>query len=102
VINELTRADATAGAGISHDGGPGRIIPRIRHRRAIARGEQVFGTVGCRPATPRAASTTKLEVLRAQPVHPPGNLRITDGVPSLFVDLTDPSLPQPRLAPQNA
>ena len=35
------------------------------------------------------------------PFNPPGNLRITDGVPSLFVDLTDATLPKPRLQPRN-
>ena len=100
-VNELTRADMTAvtvfQAALPV---PGQVIPRDpRFRAAIAAGERHFERVGCAGChIPKLPLTDKGWVYsEPNPYNPPGNLRLSDGVESLSVDLTGSELPQPRL-----
>jgi cytochrome c peroxidase len=100
-VNELTRADMTAVAMFQATlPVPGRVIPRDeRFRAAIASGEQLFETIGCASChVPKLPLTNKAWVFsEPNPYNPPGNLRVSDGVASLRVDLTRADLPSPRL-----
>lgn len=103
--NEITRADMTAisvfQAALPV---PGRVIPRdARVRAAIASGEELFETVGCASChIPQLPLTNQGWVYsEPNPYNPPGNLRVSDGVPSLTVDLTRTDLPLPRLRAEN-
>jgi CxxC motif-containing protein (DUF1111 family) len=105
IVNELTRADVTAVCVFQATMAvPGRIIPGDKQiRQAIADGEQLFASVGCAgchvPALP--LDNQGWIYSEPNPFNPAGNLRISDGVPSLYVDLSDPTLPSPRLSPVN-
>jgi hypothetical protein len=100
-VNELTRADMTAvslfQAALPV---PGRVIPtNPRLRAAIAAGEKLFERVGCTSChLPRLPLTAQGWVYsEPNPYNPPGNLRLSDGVPPVRMDLTSPELPLPRL-----
>lgn len=105
VVNEMTRADVTALTVFQATMAvPGRIIPRDKAvRAAIARGERLFEAVGCAschvPALP--LDNQGWIFSEPNPFNPPGSLRVTDGVPPLFVDLSDATLPMPRLVPRS-
>lgn len=105
VVNEVTRADVTALAVFQATMAvPGRVIPRNQAiRAAIARGERLFGTVGCASCHIPALPLDKQGWIYSEPnpFNPAGSLRVSDGVPSLFVDLSDDTLPGPRLQPRN-
>jgi hypothetical protein len=100
-VNELTRADMTAVSVFQAAlPVPGRVIPRDpRLRAAIARGEGLFGKIGCAschvPSLPLGDKGWVYS--EPNPYNPPGNLRLSDGVQPLSVDLTSAELPQPRL-----
>jgi len=100
-VNELTRADLTAVTVFQATlPVPGQVIPRdARFRAAIAAGERHFERVGCAGChIPKLPLTDKGWVYsEPNPYNPPGNLRLSDGVESLSVDLTGSELPQPRL-----
>lgn len=103
--NELTRADMTAvtmfQATLSV---PGRVIPRnTKVQAAIASGEQLFDRIGCGSChIPQLPLTNKGWMYsEPSPYNPPGNLRLSDGVASLSVDLTSNDLPPPRLRANN-
>lgn len=104
VINELTRADVTAVVlFLATLPVPGRVIPNDPAiERAIADGERNFDRIGC--ATCHVPS---LRLERTQWLYSPGPFapnrtqRRTRTRP-LQVDLTSPSLPQPRLTPASA
>jgi len=100
-VNELTRADLTAVTVFQATlPVPGQVIPRDpRFRAAIAAGERHFERVGCAGChIPKLPLTDKGWVYsEPNPYNPPGNLRLSDGVESLSVDLTGSELPQPRL-----
>jgi hypothetical protein len=100
-VNELTRADMTAVTLFQATlPVPGQVIPRdARFRAAIAAGERDFERVGCASChVPKLPLIDKGWVYsEPNPYNPPGNLRLSDGVQSLSVDLTRSDLPQPRL-----
>jgi len=100
-VNELTRADMTAvslfQAALPV---PGQVIPaNPRVRAAIAAGEKLFERVGCAGChVPRLPLTGQGWVYsEPNPYNPPGNLRLSDGVAPVRMDLTSPELPLPRL-----
>lgn len=104
VKNELTRADMTA---ISVFQAvmqvPGQVVPNDPEiERAVLNGEKVFGKIGCDtchiPALP--LSRAGWIYTEPNPYNPPTNLRVGEAR-TLKVDLTDPTLPQPRLEPEN-
>ncbi|TWI69733.1 di-heme oxidoreductase (putative peroxidase) [Pseudoduganella lurida] len=102
--NELTRADVTAASIFQATMAvPGQVIPNDPTiARAIALGQRHFTAFGC-----AACHTPSLPLSRSGwvfsepgPFNPAGNLRAGDAR-TVRVDLNDPALPQPRLAPQH-
>jgi hypothetical protein len=100
--NELTRADVTAAtvwqATLQV---PGRVIPRDPEiEAAVLVGEGLFERVGCASChVPRLPLTTQGWIFaEPNPFNPAGNLRKGE-TRDLKVDLSSPSLPAPRLAP---
>ncbi len=100
-VNELTRADVTAvtlfQAAMAV---PGRVIPDDRDiEAAILIGEARFRTVGCTtchvPSLP--LDRQGWVFTEPNPFNPPGNLRTSDGVRTMALDLQRDDLPQPRL-----
>lgn len=103
--NELTRADVTAvtvyQAALQI---PGRVIPRRPEiEKAVLNGERVFERIGCASChIPRMPLDKKGWIYsEPSPYNLPGNVRSGE-MPTLNVDLSDPSLPQPRLAPDSS
>lgn len=101
-VNEATRADVTALALFQAAlPVPGRVIPREPIlRAAVLVGEQLFASIGCTschvPALPLDAGGWIYS--EPNPYNDPGNLRPSDGVPPVTLDLTSADLPPPRLA----
>jgi hypothetical protein len=104
-VNEMTRADVTAVSLFQATMAvPGRVIPDDPAvESAVLTGEVGFRTIGC-----AACHIPSLPLDRhgwifsePNPFNPAGNLRITDGVPPLTVDLTRDDLPSPRLRPSH-
>jgi len=100
--NELTRADVTAVALFQATMAvPGRVIPRDRDvEAAVWAGEQRFASIGCAACHIPALPLTNRGWVYSEPnpFNPPGN--VSSG-PPLSVDLTDSSLPRPRLRAVN-
>jgi cytochrome c peroxidase len=100
-VNEVTRADVTALTIFQATlAPPGRVIPRDPAvRQAIARGERLFRSIGCAACHVPALPLTNRGWIYSEPnpYNPPGNLRPSDGVPDVNVDLTSTELPPPRL-----
>ena len=106
--NEITAADVTAitvfQATMSV---PGQVIPREPAiEQAIAHGEKLFDKVGCNGCHVDALPLTKHGWVYTEPnpYNPAGNLQVGTPnypltAPALSVDLSDNSLPQPRLRP---
>jgi hypothetical protein len=101
VTNEMTRADVTAVVAFQATlPVPGRVIPRnAASEGAIVRGEMLFGRLHC-----NACHVSTLPLLRANwrfvepsPYNPPGNLRRADVSKTVEIDLTDATLPGPRI-----
>jgi CxxC motif-containing protein (DUF1111 family) len=103
-INELTRADITAAAVFQATlPVPGRTIPdRPVLRESVRMGEQLFQQIGCAschiPALP--LDNHGWVFTEPNPYNPPENLQ-PGQAPTLFVDLSNDDLPQPRLKPAN-
>lgn len=101
-VNELTRADVTAATIFQITlPVPGRVIPsdpEIRH--AIRNGEKKFDEIGCSHCHLSSLPLDKQGWMYSEPspYNPPGNLQVGQA-PTLYVDLTDPGLPSPRLLP---
>lgn len=101
-INEMTRADVTAATVFQAVMAvPGQVIPNDPDvERAILRGQRLFAEFRCAqchvPALP--LSRAGWTFTEPGPFNPIGNLRAGDVRP-LKVDLNDPALPLPRLAP---
>jgi hypothetical protein len=102
LVNEMTRADITAvslyQAAIQV---PGRVIPRDPEvEAAVLLGERLFEKIGCAgchvPELPLSRNGWKFQ--EPGPYNPPTNSRSGD-LPTVTMDLNDPSLPQPRLYP---
>ena len=101
-VNELTRADVTAATIFQITlPVPGRVIPsdsEVRH--AIKNGARKFREIGCTnchvPSLP--LDNRGWIYSEPSPYNPAGNLQVGQA-PTLYVDLTDPSLPPPRLLP---
>jgi CxxC motif-containing protein (DUF1111 family) len=106
VINELTRMDVSAVTIFEATlPVPGRVIPNDAEvERAVMAGEHAFDRIGC---TTCHVPTLRLNrqgwiYSEPNPYNPSGNLR-RGHARTIEVDLTDATLPQPRLAPsQNA
>ncbi len=102
ITNELTRADITAVSVFQAVlQVPGQVIPNDPEiERAVLNGEKVFSNMGCAtchiPALP--LSRRNWTYTEPNPYNPATNLHVGQ-TPTLNVDLTDPALPQPRLAP---
>ncbi len=102
VVNELTRADITAVTIFQATlPPPGRMIstdPEIR--AAVINGEQEFQVIGCASCHVPILPLDHEGWIYSEPnpYNPRGNLR-TGEAPSLAVDLSSDSLPQPRLKP---
>jgi hypothetical protein len=101
-VNELTRADVTAATIFQITlPVPGRVIssdPEVRN--AIGNGAKKFGEIVCAnchlPTLP--LDNRGWIYSEPNPYNPPGNLQVGQA-PPIYVDLTDPSLPNPRLRP---
>jgi hypothetical protein len=102
--NEMTRADMTAVTVYQATlAAPGRVIPNDPAvERAVLAGEEAFGRIGCAschvPELPLVAGSMYSE---PSPYNPTLNLR-TGQTKELRIDLSDPSLPQPRLHPDRS
>jgi hypothetical protein len=102
--NELTRADVTAASIFQAAMAvPGQVIPNDPNiERAILRGQRNFNTFGCAschvPSLP--LSRDGWTYSEPGPFNPAGNLRAGDAK-TVKVNLNDPALPQPRLAPEH-
>jgi hypothetical protein len=100
--NELTRADVTAvSVWQATLQVPGRVIPRDPAvERAVLAGEQTFERIGCASChTPKLPLDKQAWIYsEPNPFNPPGNLRMGE-TKDLKVDLSNPALPAPRLAP---
>jgi cytochrome c peroxidase len=104
-MNELTRADVTAVSVFQATlAVPGRVIPNDPEiEAAVLTGEARFSSIGCAtchiPALP--LDRRGWIFTEPNPFNPAGNLRPSDGVPALAVDLARDDLPTPRLHPTN-
>jgi hypothetical protein len=102
-VNELTRADVTAATIFQITlPVPGRVIPsdpEVRH--AIRNGAKKFREIGCAACHLPSLPLDKQGWIYSEPnpYNPAGNLQVGQ-VPTLYVDLTDASLPSPRLRPR--
>jgi len=99
VMNELTRADVTAvtlfQAAMAV---PGRVIPNDPTiREAIVNGASKFRSIGCTDCHIPSLPLSNENFCEPSPYNPAGNLRLSDGVPPVCIDLTDNRLPKPRL-----
>lgn len=101
-VNEMTRADVTAvtvwQATLAV---PGRVIPRDPViEKAVLNGERVFTQVGCARCHIPALPLERRGWIYSEPnpYNTLTNLRVGD-TQTLTVDLNDPRLPSPRLAP---
>jgi CxxC motif-containing protein (DUF1111 family) len=96
----LTRADVTAvtmfQAALPT---PGRVIPKDPAiRAAIVNGAAKFRAIGCTNCHVPSLPLYTKNFCEPNPFNPAGNLRPSDGVPSLCMDLTDDdTLATPRL-----
>jgi hypothetical protein len=98
-MNELTRADVTAvtmfQAALPV---PGRVIPKDSGvRAAIINGAAKFRAIGCASCHVPSLPLYTTNFCEPSPFNPVGNLRVSDGVPSLCMNLTAGDLPAPRL-----
>jgi CxxC motif-containing protein (DUF1111 family) len=99
-VNELTRADVTAATLFQITlPVPGRVIPTDPEiRQAIRNGAKKFRQVGCTgchvPSLP--LDNRGWIYSEPSPYNPPGNLQVGQ-TQTLYVDLTDATLPPPRL-----
>ena len=100
--NELTRADVTAvSIWQATLPVPGRVIPRHPAiERAVMEGERAFERIGCATChVPRLPLDRDGWIFsEPNPFNPAGNLRSGEAR-DLKVDLSNPALPGPRLAP---
>ena len=101
-VNELTRADITAATIFQVTlPVPGRVIPSDPQiRNAIRNGAKKFDEIGCTHCHLPNLPLDKQGWIYSEPnpYNPAGNLQVGQ-TQTLFVDLTDPSLPSPRLRP---
>lgn len=101
-VNELTRADVTAATIFQITlPVPGRVIPSDPEvRRAIKNGARKFREIGCASChLPSLPLDSKGWIyMEPNPYNPPGNLQVGQ-VPTIYIDLTDSTLPPPRLRP---
>lgn len=104
VVNEFTRADVTAltlyQAALAV---PGQVIPNNpEFEKAVLNGRRVFSKIGCAECHVPALPLHKKNWIYTEPnpYNPSTNLRAGEAQTVSF-DLGDPSLPQPRLKPDN-
>lgn len=99
-VNEMTRADVTATSIFQATlPVPGRIIPNNPNlEAAVWLGERKFASAQCTSCHMPSLPLTNRGWVYSEPnpYNPAGNLRVGDA-PPLFVDLTSPALPPPRL-----
>ena len=83
---------------------PGRLIPNDPDiEKAVLIGEARFTSIGCAACHMPALPLNRRGWIYTEPnpYNPPGNLRLSDQVPSFDIDLTRDDLPLPRLHPGN-
>jgi len=103
-VNELTRADVTAATIFQITlPVPGRVIPSdpdVRH--AIKHGARKFREIGCSNCHLPSLPLDRRGWIYSEPnpYNPPGNLQVGQAQ-TLYVNLTDSSLPPPRLRPDD-
>ena len=101
-VNELTRADVTAATIFQITlPVPGRVIPSDREvRNAIWNGARQFEEIGCTSCHLPSLPLDKKGWIYSEPnpYNPADNLQVGQA-PTIYVDLNDPSLPSPRLSP---
>lgn len=104
IADELTRADVTAVTLFQATmATPGRVIPNNpRVEKAVWRGEQLFGQIGCTSCHMAALPLDRKgwQFTEPGPYNPSGNAQ-PDAGNVVSVDLTDEQLPLPRLREQN-
>jgi hypothetical protein len=104
VMNEMTRADVTAVTMFEATlPVPGRVIPNDPDvERAVSTGERLFDQIYCTTCHVPALPLDKKGWVYSEPgpYNPSGNLRRT-GARILEIDLNNPTLSQPRLAPSH-
>ncbi len=104
-VNELTRADVTAVSVFQATMAvPGRVIPNDPEiEAAVLIGEARFKTIGCATCHIPALPLDRQGWIYTEPnpFNPAGNLRPSDGVATLAVNLDRDDLPSPRLHPIN-
>ncbi len=102
--DEITRADITAATLFQAQlAVPGRVIPNNSAiEAAIYQGELAFQTIGCASChVPKLPLDNKGWIFsEPNPYNPEGNLQIGQA-PEYKIDLTDKSLDNPRLTPEN-
>jgi Di-haem oxidoreductase, putative peroxidase len=100
VRNELTRADITAASVFQATlPVPVQVLPaNPKVRQAVIEGGRLFRQIGCAACHVPALPLTDRGWIYTEPnpFNPPGNLRVGEAE-TLRVDLTDRSLPGPRL-----
>jgi hypothetical protein len=105
ITNELTRADITAVSLFQATlAVPGQVIPNDHEiEQAVHNGEKVFEKIACSSChIPRLPLVDKGWMYsEPNPYNPSTNLR-PGTTKSISVDLNNPDLPQPRLAPDPA
>ena len=102
VMNEMTRADVTAlslyQAVLAV---PGQVIPNDPEiEKAVLDGEKTFSVIGCAACHFPSLTLTRRnwKYSEPNPFNPPTNLRQGE-VKDVAINLNDPALPSPRLAP---
>jgi hypothetical protein len=102
VADELTRADITAATLFQAAMAvPGRVIPDDPAlQSAVLNGEILFEKIGCTGCHIPDLPLNNWIYTEPSPYNPAGNLRVGDG-PIFTMDLTDRTLPRPRLIPTN-
>jgi cytochrome c peroxidase len=102
-VDEMSRADVTAVTLFQATMAvPGRVIPNDPEiEAAVLVGEARFASVGCAACHIPALPLDRQGWIFTEPnqFNPAGNLRLSDGVATVAVDLTRDDLPNPRLRP---
>ncbi|MBC8095602.1 MAG: hypothetical protein H7Y43_07305 [Akkermansiaceae bacterium] len=101
--NEMTRADMTAiSLYQAAMAAPGRVIPNDPEiENAVLNGERVFDKAGCARCHISALPLRNWVFSEPNPYNPATNLR-SGTVASVYMNLTEKSLPSPRLTPDDS
>jgi CxxC motif-containing protein (DUF1111 family) len=102
ITNELTRADITAvtlfQAAMAV---PTQVIPKnATIQAAVTNGQALFSSIGCAACHIPSLPLYNWKYVEPNPYNPAGNLQ-TGQAPDYTMDLTNNTLPSPRLKPKN-